>query len=196
MLAFQVVTIKKQKLCNQDIHHFLPSSRHPSLSTNVSHVKPTTPATPQLPSSFTFSIASWNTLYTNSTSNITNGVNYTASKAVVIGYQEMKMAANRTPLKNTLLCSSCAYNGYVTDYTTNNWTSVALPIVWKRSDSTLVSSGNKVAAPSYDTSNKYFTWVRLRHNATHKEFYLVNAHPVYGAATDQGKPRQRSQSDL
>lgn len=111
---------------------------------------------------------------------------YTASKAVVLGYQEMKMVANRTALKNALLCASCTYNGYVTDYTTNNWTSAALPIVWKRSDFTLVSSGNKVAVPSYDTSNKYLTWVKLRHNATKKEFYLVNAHPVYGAAKNDG----------
>jgi len=145
------------------------------------------PNTTSLAPSFTFSIGSWNTLYSNSAANIDAGTRYTAGKAVVIAYQEMRESASRRALRDALLCGSCQFQGEVGDYTTNGWTNVALPVVWQKNSFQKISAGSVVAAPSYITSNKYFTWVKLRHTATQKEFYVVNVHPVAGAET-AGKP--------
>ncbi len=156
------------------------------------------PATTEPAGGSTMTIASWNTLFTNSTSNIKKGSSAVSSKADIIGFQELHQPDRRKAMRDTLLCSSCAYAGYVHNYSTDGSNPGSLAIVWKKSRFNVISSGYyKVSDPETiktstgTTGNrisaKWITWAKLSDKSTGKEFYVLNTHTV-ASLESRGKP--------
>ncbi len=162
-------------------------------------VTPTEPSTKPDANAATLSsltVSAWNTLYSNSTSNVANGAAAIASNAQVIGFQELHSPNRRKAIRDKLLCSSCSYSGYVKDYSTSGSSPASLSIIWRKDLFTLNSSGYykvsggmgvKSSAGSR-ISAKWITWVKLRDKKSNKLFYFLNTHTV-ASVESSGKPR-------
>jgi len=143
-------------------------------------------------------IASWNTLYSNASSNVKKGAQAVASKADIIGFQELHLPDRRRAMRDGLLCGSCAYAGYVHSYSIAGSNPGSLAIVWNKSRFTIVSSGYyKVSDTQYvktstgttgnKISAKWITWVKLTDKTTGKQFYVLDTHTV-ASLESHGKP--------
>ncbi len=140
-----------------------------------------TPKSSQTGNSIT--IASWNIYYPNSTSNVASGAGAVGSKAQIIGFQEMHRAANRRAMRDRMLCGSCAYSGYVKDYSSTGSSPSSLSIIWRKDRFVLNSAGyykvsGAMGSGSNKISAKWITWVKLRDKNTNKLFYVLNTHLV------------------
>jgi exonuclease III len=142
--------------------------------------------------------ASWNTLFSNSTSNIGKGVKAVGNKADIIGFQELHNADRRKKMRDALLCSSCDFSGYVQNYSTSGSSPGSVAIVWRKSLFKVVKSGYyKVSdRQNIDTHNgitgskisaKWITWVLLTDKRTNAQFYFLNTHTV-ASVESKGKP--------
>ena len=134
-------------------------------------------------------IASWNIYYLNSPSNVVSGAKSLFEKADIIGFQELHKASRRTALRNSLLCSSCNYQGYIQNYSSNGSSPGSVSIIWKKSRFAKKDSGYvKVAGrQSSMISEKWIAWVKLQDKTTGKDFYMLNTHTVSGVES-KGKP--------
>lgn len=143
-------------------------------------------------------ISSWNTLYSNTSSQVASGGENVGANADIIGFQELLQADRRTAVRDKMLCSTCAFSGYVKDYTTSGSSPASLAIVWKKDLFTLNTAGYyKVSStqtinPSANSSDntisaKWITWVKLRDKKTNKMFYVLNTHTVAGIEAN-GEP--------
>lgn len=155
---------------------------------------PTSPA--QTGDTITF--ASWNTLFSNSTSNVGKGVKAVAEKADIIGFQELHLSDRRKKMRDTLLCSSCAFSGYVQNYSANGSNPGSVAIVWRKSRFSVVKSGyfkvsdtqyvsTKTGSTGNKISSKWITWALLTDKKTGSKFYFMNTHTV-ASLESKGKP--------
>jgi len=146
----------------------------------------------------TITFASWNTLFSNSLSNVGKGVAAVAAKADIIGFQELHMSDNRKKMRDTLLCSSCDFSGYVQNYSTNGSNPGSVAIVWRKSRFSVVKSGyfkvsdtdyvsTKTGSTGNKISAKWITWALLTDKKTAKNFYFMNTHTV-ASLESKGKP--------
>ncbi|MGB2787443.1 MAG: endonuclease/exonuclease/phosphatase family protein [Candidatus Saccharimonadaceae bacterium] len=168
--------------------------------TLASTTDPTAPITQQpapvetTNNSASFKIASWNVLggggsTDNSKENILSGVQSIMSSAQVVGLQEFHNDTKRKYVRDKLLCSSCAYTGYVQNYDYDGSSAASVGIIWNKSAFSLVTKGNiKVSdkisgindatGTNMSISSKWIAWVKLKEKVTSKEFYLLNTHTV------------------
>ena len=161
------------------------------IATPPAEDSPDTPApTPSVTSTFT--LASWNTLYTNSPSNVVSGASAIAKKAEIIGFQELNFTDRRRAIRDKFLCSSCAYAGYIPNYSENGWaTKATVSIIWNKKRFNALDKGTyHVLGPNAygaNTSSKWINWVKLKAVKTNKVFYVLNTHFTAGA-TSKGHP--------
>ena len=143
-------------------------------------------------------IASWNTLYSNSTGNIKKGTKAVSQKADIIGFQEFHFPAQRKAMRDAILCSSCEFTGYVKDYSTSGHSPSSIAIVWRKSRFTKLDAGyrkvssaqrikTKTGITGSKISSKWITWVKLRDKQTGNTFYMMNTHTV-ASLESKGKP--------
>lgn len=146
----------------------------------------------------TVTFASWNTLYSNSVSNVGKGAAAVGSKADVIGFQELHLSDRRKKMRDTLLCSSCAFSGYVQNYSTNGSNPGSVSIAWRKDRFSVVTSGyykvsdteyisTKTGSTGNKISAKWITWVLLKDKSTGAQFYFLNTHTV-ASLESKGKP--------
>lgn len=159
--------------------------------------KPPTPTPPPAVSS-QFTISSWNTRFDNSASNLGDQVKLVAGGASILGLQEVHNPTKRKQIQSKVLCSSCAYAGYVRDYTYNGSSPASIPIIWKKTEFSLSGSGSYISAAnrvsgfndctsSHEVSSKWMTWVKLKNLKTGRYFYVLNTHTGAGIESG-GKP--------
>ena len=146
----------------------------------------------------TITFASWNTLYNNSVSNVGKGVSAVAAKADIIGFQELHLSDRRRKMRDTLLCSSCDFSGYVQNYSTNGSNPGSVAIVWRKSRFSVVKSGyfkvsdidyvsTKTGSTGSKITGKWITWALLNDKKTGSRFYFMNTHTV-ASLESKGKP--------
>ncbi len=152
----------------------------------------TPPTTAQIKS--TFGIATWNTLYSNTASNVGSGARGLAQNgADIISFQEVYRPAARKNIRDKLMtCSGCTYSGYIKDYTSDGPTSASNPIVWNKNKFTGISTGYIQTNPPEGSGDEYLsakwiTWAKLKDRATSREFYIINTHPV-ASVESGGRP--------
>jgi exonuclease III len=142
--------------------------------------------------------ASWNTLYSNSVGNVGKGVSAVGKKADIIGFQELHLSDRRKKMRDTLLCSSCAFSGYVQNYSTNGSNPGSVAIVWRKDRFKAVKSGyykvsdtqhisTKTGSTGNKISAKWITWALLTDKTTGAQFYFLNTHTV-ASLESKGKP--------
>lgn len=135
-------------------------------------------------SSQMINVATWNMKFDNKQS-VTTGVKQILASADIVGLQEVHKTTQRNRIKK-LICSSCAYAGYLPSYHKDKTGPASTPIVWNRSKFSLVGKGHyqKVTTSTKvhgkNIRAKYITWVRLHDKLTGREFYVVNTHFVRG----------------
>ncbi|MGB2786866.1 MAG: endonuclease/exonuclease/phosphatase family protein [Candidatus Saccharimonadaceae bacterium] len=135
-----------------------------------------------------FTIASWNAYYLSSPSNVANGAAGVGSKAQIIGFQELHRTDRRRAMRDKMLCASCAFSGYVKDYTSSGSSPASVAIIWRKDRFSMNSAGYyKVSSTSGGVSGKWIAWVKLRDKNTNKLFYVVNTHAVSGIESS-GRP--------
>lgn len=166
--------------------------------TNISITEGPVAGSPIPAGGSTITFASWNTLFSNSTSNVSKGVKAVGDKADIIGFQELHMSDRRKKMRDTLLCSSCAFSGYVQNYSTNGSNPGSVAIVWRKDRFKVVKSGYyKVSDTEYIStktgitgnkiSAKWITWVLLTEKTTGAQLYFLNTHTV-ASLESKGKP--------
>lgn len=132
------------------------------------------------------SIASWNTLYTNKTSNVAQGASALAAQADIIAFQELNFPDRRSAIRKAIVdCDTCAFTGYFPDSTGKGWgTKATVSIAWNKYRFTALETGTySVLGPNAfkaNTSNKWVNWVKLRDDKTGKVFYFLNTHFAAG----------------
>jgi len=144
----------------------------------------------------TVTAASWNTLFSNKTT-ISKGTKSIAKNAQIIGLQEVHWtdSTHRNSIINDLICSSCAYDGYMDPETRKDSGSkpASLPIAWSRARFTRVDAGYKKVYLEKEWpgggggSSKWITWVKLKDKETEQQFYVINTHTVANVESG-GKP--------
>ena len=167
-------------------------------STNIPITDGPTANTPVPAGGANITFASWNTLYSNSTSNIGKGVKAIGAKADIIGFQELHRADRKKEIRDTMLCSSCDFSGYFQNYSQNASSPASVAIIWRKSlfkvvksgyykvsDSQIISThngitGNKISA-------KWISWVLLSDKRTNSQFYFLNTHTI-ASVESKGKP--------
>lgn len=143
-------------------------------------------------------IASWNTMFNNSTSNVAKGAKAVAKKTDIIGFQELHLSDRRKAMRDAILCSSCDFTGYIKDYSVNGSSPSSVGIVWRKDRFKKLDAGyRKVSSTQYikthtgitgnKVSAKWITWVKLKDKQTGKEFYMMNTHTV-ASLESKGKP--------
>ena len=136
----------------------------------------------------TITFATWNARYDNS-GDMVASARKLAARADVIGFQEMHTPERRSDLRTGILCSACAYEGFVADYTHDGSSPASLPIVWNKALFTLGDKGSiKVSdrvtgiddatGDDVAVSAKYITWVKLQDVKTERSFYVLDTHTV------------------
>ncbi len=139
-------------------------------------------------------IASWNTKggggsTDNSKENILGGIKGIMTSAQIVGLQEFHSDVKRRYVKDNLLCSSCAYTGYVQNYDYDGSSAASVGIIWNKSSFSLLDKGykqvsdkvtgiNDSTGTNMSISSKWIAWVKLKENVTGKQFYLLNTHTV------------------
>ena len=164
---------------------------------NVAELDESTPNN-NTPTNSTFTVASWNSWYDNKLDFKTQ-IDAMSKKASIIAIQEMHIPAKRKQLTNNVLCKNCDYAGYMYNSKLEGSTPASLPIVWKKSDFSLLKQGYMSAANNVKTfkdcntkknatvSSKWVTWVKLKDLKSNQQFYILNTHTGAGVES-KGKP--------
>jgi hypothetical protein len=146
-----------------------------------------TPATPHK-----FTVASWN-VKTDNKKTVGTEVLDLLTKSQVIGLQTLRTKAMRESVKSKVICSSCAYAGYLASYSDSESGPADMPIIWNKSAFTIVGSGSNrkmcdaASSKSYSYAARYATWVKLQSKVNSKQFYVVDTHTM-GMGESGGKP--------
>lgn len=151
-----------------------------------------------------FTIATWNLLYTNDKQDIP-GIKAFLGRAEILGVQEFNNRDGRyTEANKKLLCSKCAYDGYMPKWKTLNKgaTPASQSVFWNRSKFEEVKKGYEQAYGDSDTKtyevskggggkevvgSRFIVWVLLRNKATGQQFYYINTHTI-STVDSSGKP--------
>jgi len=158
----------------------------PVTSVGGSTTLPTVSPAPAIANS-TITIASWNTYYMNKPSDVASGVKAIAAKADIIGFQELNFKDRREAIKSALInCATCQYSGYFPDTNGKGWaTRATVSLVWNKNKFTALETNTlAVLGPNAygaNTSNKWVNYVKLRDNASGKDFYVLDTHFTAGA---------------
>jgi len=136
-------------------------------------------------------VATWNALYTLSTSQVVTGLQQiAASGADVIGAQELSPASRRTTVRTAMAASGFAMSAG------NN----AVPIFYRASRYDLMAQGHEevfgvvrveAGASGASIGPKNIEWVQLRDRRTGGVFFQVNHHLLPSIET-RGRPDRRS----
>lgn len=172
--------------------------------TTASPTDPTTPTPIDVtPTTAGFKIASWNVLGgggtgTNTKENIVAGLKGILASAQIVGLQEFHNDVKRRYVRDKLLCSSCAYTGYVQNYDYDGSSAASVGIIWNKASFSTVSKGyqkvsdritgiNDSTGTNMAVSAKWIAWVKLKEKVTGKQFYLLNTHTV-ASVESEGMP--------
>lgn len=110
--------------------------------------------------------------------------------AQILGFQEMHTPGRRVAMRDSILCNTCAFSGYVANYTYDGSSAASLPIVWKKDLFSMVSTGSVTVSERINgVSPKFITWAKLRDIKTGKNLYVLNTHTV-ASVESGGKPNQ------
>ncbi len=127
----------------------------------------------------TITVASWNAKIDNN-NNIAKEVKTILGKSNVVGLQEVHTATQRDNIQK--LIQSNAYAVSPKAHTNNDSKAgvESYAIVWRQKEFTRVKEGTvgPVAQDVDGLRPRFITWVKLRQNATAKQFYVVNTHMV------------------
>jgi endonuclease/exonuclease/phosphatase family metal-dependent hydrolase len=152
----------------------------------------------ELASSSRITIASWNTLITNSKKNIAKGATALSASADIIDVQELNYKSERQAIRDKLMCKKCTFTGYMYKWKSYGATPASASIFWNKTKFTKKDAGwlwsygkaqkywtveKDRNAPEGKVASRYITWVRLLDNATGREFYVLNTHTI--AAIDK-----------
>jgi len=152
----------------------------------------------ELAPSSTITIASWNTLITNSKKNISSGATALSKSADILDVQELNYKPERQAIRDKLMCKNCAYTGYMYKWSSVGATPASVSIFWNKTKFTKKEAGwlwsygknqkywaveKDKNAPDGKVASRYITWVRLQDKATGREFYVLNTHTI--AAIDK-----------
>jgi endonuclease/exonuclease/phosphatase family metal-dependent hydrolase len=152
----------------------------------------------------TFTIASWNTKYDNTASNLGTEVATVTASAPIVGLQEVHDPAKRQQIRDKVLCPTCAYASRSEEFNYDGSSPASLPIIWKKSQFQVVGTPGSLQVSPKTTVNdsagaevsaKYITWVKLREPVTGKTFYVLNTHTVASVEAG-GKPNQSNPKRL
>lgn len=150
------------------------------------------PATPVASNPHKFTIASWN-VKTDNTKNAGTEVLNLLTKSQIIGLQTLRTKAMRDSIKSKVICSSCAYSGYLAAYSGSDAGPSDLPIIWNKSAFALVGSGSNrkmsdaASSKTYSYAARYATWVKLQSKVNGKQFYIIDTHTM-SPGESGGKP--------
>lgn len=135
--------------------------------------------------STTFTIATWNVLYSNGASDIKSGAKAIAkSGADLIGFQELNFPASRSAIKDGLIdCSGCDYSGYFPgDSGSSGWDAAStVSLVWNKNLFSKLDQGQVHVSDAdgpANTGDKWITWVKLKDKKTNVSFYFADTHFV------------------
>jgi len=150
------------------------------------------PAAPVTSTPHKFTIASWN-VKTDNTKNAGTEVLDLLTKSQIIGLQTLRTKAMRDSIKSKVICSSCAYSGYLPAYSGSDAGPSDMPIIWNKSAFTLVGSGanrkmaDAASSKTYSYAARYATWVKLQSKVNSKQFYVIDTHTM-SPGESSGKP--------
>lgn len=160
---------------------------------DVSTPTPTpVPSTPTAATPHKFTVASWN-VKTDNTKNVGDETLDMLTKSQVIGLQTLRTKTMRDSIKSKVICSSCAYSGYLASYSGSESGPSDMPIIWNKSSFTIVGSGSNrkmcdsASSSSYSYAARYATWVKLQSKVNNKQFYVIDTH-MMGVGESGGKP--------
>jgi hypothetical protein len=150
------------------------------------------PTKPVVSTPHKFTVASWN-VKTDNTKTVGTEVLSLLTKSQIIGLQTLRTKTMRDSVKSKVICSSCAYSGYLAAYSGSDSGPSDLPIIWDKSAFTIVGSGSSrkmcdaASSKSYSYAARYATWVKLQSKANGKQFYVVDTHTM-SPGESGGKP--------
>ena len=141
------------------------------------------PATPVVSKPHKFTVASWN-VKTDNKKNAGTEVLDLLTKSQIIGLQTLRTKAMRDSIKSKVICSSCAYSGYLAAYSGSDAGPSDLPIIWNKSAFSLIGSGSNrkmsdaASSKTYSYAARYATWVKLQSKVNNKQFYVIDTHTM------------------
>ena len=132
-----------------------PSNPGPSVPIVTNPTAP--PSTPAITD--TFGIASWNSYFGNSSSNVANAAQELSGKGGdILAFQEVHQPSRRTAIKSKIIdCGSCKYSGYVQNYSTDGSSPASLPIYWNKTRFSLLNSGYVKVSDATGTDPNYIS---------------------------------------
>ena len=154
------------------------------------------PSTPVASNPHKFTIATWN-VKTDNTKNAGTEVLDLLTKSQIIGLQTLRTKAMRDSVKSKVICSSCAYSGYLASYSGSDAGPSDMPIIWNKAAFTIVGSGSNrkmcdaASSKTYSYAARYATWVKLQSKVNNKQFYVIDTHTM-SPDESAGKPGKDS----
>lgn len=146
-----------------------------------------TPAVPAPTLSHKFTIASWNTNDDNDRV-VGDQVKTIMASTQLLGLQEVQDNSQRASISSKVICSSCAYAGYMASYNSSTASASSYPIIWNKSSFSQIGNGSSRKMSDSRDDARYATWVKLQSKVNSKQLYVINTHFVGGVETN-GKPR-------
>lgn len=153
---------------------------------------PTATTTPNASAGHTFTVATWNANADN-VKIVGDQLLEILGNTQIIGIQSLHHLDQRDSVKNTVICSTCKYAGYLPGYNNNTATPASYPIIWDKAVFSQVGDGgyrtmsDSLIANGVSYAARYATWVKLQSKVNGKRFYVVNTQLISGVES-VGKP--------
>lgn len=154
------------------------------------------PSKPSTSTAHKFTVATWN-VSTDNTKTVGTEVLDFLKQSQVMGLQTLRTKTMRDSIKTKVICSSCAYSGYLPSYSGSDAGPSDMPILWNKAAFSIVGSGSNrkmcdaASSKTYSYAARYATWVKLQSKVNNKQFYVIDTHTM-SPDESGGKPGKDS----